>query len=155
MKPVAALAYRMTGDRDASFDLAQDTFVSAWQNLGGYRGEAGFESWVLRIAGNKTLNHLKAERRTVTGYRFDGETAEISTEPDSALVKEELRRGVLEFMQSLPEQQRLVFNLRFYRELTFEEIATVLDKAIGTVKTNYREAVKKLRVHAMEKGWRE
>jgi len=70
------------------------------------------------------------------------------------MVKKELRENVLAFMESLPAQQRLVFNLRFYQQLSFEEIAATTGKALGTVKTNYREAVKKLRRVALEKGWR-
>ena len=57
-------------------------------------------------------------------------------------------------MSTLPVQQRLAFELRFYKELSFKEIAEVSGNAIGTVKTNYREAIKKLREQAIEKGWR-
>jgi RNA polymerase sigma factor (sigma-70 family) len=57
-------------------------------------------------------------------------------------------------MGRLPEQQRIVFELRFYKQYQFEEIAEITGKALGTVKTLYREAVKKLRVEATEKGWR-
>jgi RNA polymerase sigma-70 factor (ECF subfamily) len=58
------------------------------------------------------------------------------------------------FMATLPPQQRAIFELRFYKEMSFEEIAGAMERAVGTVKTGYREAVKKLRVYAQEKGWR-
>ena len=154
MKSVVALAYRMTGDREAAFDLAQDTFVSAWQNLNSFRGEARFESWLYRIASNKTLNYLQSRKRYQTGIADDiTSTQEASGSPEADVERAELRRDVLQFMKTLPEQQRIAFDLRFYRELPFEEIATILNKAVGTVKTNYREAVQKFREFAEQRGW--
>ena len=154
MKPIVALTYRMTGDRDTAFDLAQETFVTAWQRLKSFRGEAGFESWLYRIATNKTLNHLESERRLAAPRATDPDPADNSGTPETILEKRQMREDVLAFMRTLPEQQRVVFNLRFYRELQFDEIATILGKSVGTVKTHYREAVKKLRVFAKAKGWR-
>jgi RNA polymerase sigma-70 factor (ECF subfamily) len=154
MKPVVAMIYRMTQDRDSAVDLAQDTFVSAWENLPTFRGESKFESWLFAIASNRTLNYLKS--RSVRDRRELDEqaVAEFSTEnPETDLARKELHDRVLSFMTTLPEQQRLVFNLRFYRQMPFEEIARVTGKALGTVKTHYREAVKKLREVAIERGW--
>jgi RNA polymerase sigma-70 factor (ECF subfamily) len=155
MKPVVAMIYRMTQDRDSAVDLAQDTFVSAWQNLSTFRGDAKLESWLFAIAGNKTLNYLQS--RAVRGREsFDDHTESMTTTagPDDELTRRELREHVFQFMQSLPDQQKLVFELRFYQQLTFDEIADATGKAVGTVKTHYREAVKKLREFAIERGWR-
>ncbi len=154
MKPMVALAYRMTGDREAAFDLAQDTFVSAWQNLDSFRGEAKFESWLYRIASNKTLNYLQSRKRYQVGIDEEHSPTQVSdASPETEFERQELRRDVLEFMNTLPEQQRIAFDLRFYHELPFEEIASVLNKAVGTVKTNYREAVQKFREYAKQRGW--
>lgn len=152
MNRTVALTYRMTGDMDAAKDLAQDTFVSAWQNLNGFKGASKFESWVYRIAANKSLNYLKRESRST-----DIESVvEVHSDanPEREFSQKELRRDMLDFMGGLPPQQRLVFELHFYQERTFEEIAAMTDKAHGTVKTLYREAVKKLREAAKIKGWR-
>ncbi len=147
----------MTGDRDTAFDLAQETFVSAWEHLDGFRGEARFENWLYRIASNKALNHLSrgTVSRTVS---LDGDDLELAgpagqSSPDQILERARLREDVLGFMAQLPPQQRLVFELRFYKQMNFGEIAAATGKALGTVKTNYREAVAKLRLFAREKGW--
>jgi len=157
MNQVAALTYRMTGDRDTALDLAQETFVSAWQNLGGYRGEADFTHWITRIATNKSLNLLKAARKFVDAREAEaviaGETSPAAGQ-DTALERRELSDRVLAFMDSLPPQQRAVFELRFYQQMTFDQIAEATGRAVGTVKTNYREAVKKLRILAQETGLR-
>ena len=155
MKPITALTYRMTQNREAAFDLAQDTFLAAWQNLSGFRGEAGLESWLYRIATNKTLNFLASPKSTVVAsddYRLTGMTDGAT--PEKILIQKELKDSVLDFMATLPNQQRLVFNLRFYKNLSFVEISKMTGNAEGTVKTNYREAVKKLREYMKEKGWR-
>jgi RNA polymerase sigma-70 factor (ECF subfamily) len=147
----------MTGDRDTAFDLAQETFVSAWEHLGGFRFEARFENWLYRIASNKALNHLSRGSVSQTVSLEDGEAGveaiDEGVSPDRLLERGQLREDVLGFMASLPPQQRLVFELRFYKQMDFGEIAEATGRALGTVKTNYREAVAKLRVFAQEKGW--
>ena len=157
MNQVVAFTYRMTQDKDSALDLAQETFLAAWESIKSYRGDARFSTWLHRIAANKTLNYLKKSSRTVTLGDAVDETmgaAHESQAPDTQMQRQQLRRHVLEFMRTLPEQQRLVFDLRFYKEHSFDEIASITGRALGTVKTNYREAVKKLRLFAREKGWR-
>lgn len=154
MNAVVALTYRMTGNRDSALDLAQETFVSAWENLARFRGDSKFESWVYRIAVNKCLNYLET-RKSVSLETVPDEQLPVAetVAADQLLEREELRQGVLAFMATLPPQQRAIFELRFYRQMTFEEIADATGRALGTVKTNYREAVQKLREHAISQGW--
>ena len=154
LNPVMALTYRMTGDRDAASDLAQETFVTAWKEIGQYRAEGAVRSWVWKIAANRSLNYIES-RATRARLESNNAPAEIATEqtPDRQLEQEELRRGMLTFMSTLPPQQRLAFDLRFYQQLSFEEMSQVMGRALGTVKTLYREAVAKLRVHAQTSGW--
>lgn len=153
MSKLLAHTYRMTGDRDAAIDLAQETMVTAWEQRDSWRGEAGFGSWLYRIATNKTLNYLDSSRRHQELNQQAPTSSTISDAPDRAVEREELRRRVLGFMATLPPAQRTVFDLRFYRQLSFDEIARVTERAVGTVKTSYREAVKKLRALALAEGW--
>jgi len=155
MTQVAALTYRITGDKDTALDLAQDTFVSAWENIRTWRGDAGFANWIFRIATNKSLNHLRTvSRHDALNQLHMIEHEELSPDPERLLNRKELAEQVRAFMASLPPQQRAIFELRFYKGMPFEEIAAAMERAVGTVKTGYREAVKKLRAHANEKGWR-
>jgi len=155
MSQVTALTYKMTGDRDTALDLAQDSFISAWEKLRTYRGEASFASWLYRIATNKTLNYLKAASRQTSmsdlPEQIDG--SDLAS-PERSIHRKELAEQVRLFMTTLPPQQRAIFELRFYKEMPFEEIAQATGRALGTVKTGYREAVKKLRIFARDKGWR-
>ncbi len=151
MNPVAALTYKMTRDKDTALDLAQDAFVAAWENLGDFKGEAKFESWLYRIAANRTLNYLKRESRQVDDTAI-GDYASAGN-PEKEFQQKQLKQRILDFMEGLPAQQKLAFELRFYKQLSFEDMADVTGKAVGTVKTLYREAVKKLREIAVREGW--
>ena len=155
MNPVMALTYRMTGDRDAASDLAQETFLRAWTEIAQYKGEGPVRSWIWKIAATRSLNFIESRS---TRVRLEAKSApdEISESPNAhrEMEQEELRKGMLKFMETLPPQQRLAFDLRFYQQLSFEEMAVAMDRALGTVKTLYREAVEKLRRHAVAEGWR-
>ena len=158
MNDIMALTYRMTGDQETAKDLAQETFVTGWEKIKTFRGEAKFKNWLLRIATNKTLNHFK---KASTTYEISGEQAEPilesstynSSTPETDLKNKQLKEDVLQFMNQLPPQQRIVFDLRFYKQLSFEEISEATNRAVGTVKTNYRESIMKLRIWAKENGW--
>ncbi len=158
MQTVVALTYKMTGDREAAKDLAQDTFVAAWSNLADFRGEARFSSWLYRIASNKSLNYLSSTA-VRDSQPFDElqmeEAASSSPEhnPETTLARRQLKEKFMEFLATLPPKQRLAFELRFYKELSFDEIARITNSALGTVKTNYRQAVAKLKEYALERGW--
>ena len=155
MNRVTALTYRMTGDRDVALDLAQDTFISAWENIRTYRGDASFSSWLYRIASNKTLNYLKAPaRQTVDVDQLDDQIVTGQLGPERQMERKELADRIKGFMETLPPQQRAIFELRFYKEMSFEEISKTTERAVGTVKTGYREAVKKLRAYARKEGWK-
>lgn len=158
MNDIMALTYRMTGDKETAKDLAQETFIAGWEKIKTYRGEAKFKNWLLRIATNKTLNYFK---KASTTYEISGdpdtsimEYSSVSdSNPETELKNKQLREDVLRFMNQLPPQQRIVFDLRFYKQLSFDEIANVTKRAVGTVKTSYRESIKKLRLWADEMGW--
>ncbi|RME29644.1 MAG: sigma-70 family RNA polymerase sigma factor [Candidatus Zixiibacteriota bacterium] len=150
MNSVLALTYRMTGDRDTALDLAQDTFVAAWKGLSGFRGDSRLTSWLYRIAANKTLNHLAKRAKPETADSRVSDSV-ASHNPARQLEQEELRVLVREFMATLPPQQRITFELRFYQGMAFDEIARATGRALGTVKTNYRQAVAKLRQFARER----
>lgn len=151
MNKITALTYKITSDRDLAVDIAQDSFISAWQNLHTFNFDAKFESWLYRIAYNKSLNAIKKEERNIKDFDFDSQVSNSSPERD--LYQQELQTKVLTFLDTLPKEQRAVFELRFYKELAFAEIADTTGKALGTVKTHYREAVKKLRNIAVKQRW--
>ncbi len=140
-----ALTYRMTGDREIALDLTQDTFFTAYKEIRKFRAESAFSSWIYRIASNKALNWIKRQK-TVSFVSLGAVTdKEPSYESDNPAVESETREAMLEIINALPPKQKLVFNLRFYDELPFNEIARITGKAESTVKTNYQKALEKLK----------
>ncbi len=156
MPKLIAKAYRMTGDREAARDLAQETMVAAWTERSSLREPAAFPGWLFRVGTNRTLNYLQSRARTGLVDEIDQTGPAVashrSTNPEISLHQESMRRFVLDFYRQLPDQQRAVFELRFYQEMPFQQIAETIGKSIGTVKTHYRQAAAKLRQAAIEKG---
>ncbi len=140
-----ALTLRMTGNREVALDLTQETFFAAFRDLRRFRGESSFSSWLYRIASNKSLNYLK-RKKILSFVPIIGSPAESeSYEMNDGTDQQELKNKIAEAVNLLPPKQKLVFNLRFYEQMPFGEIAAVLKKSESTVKTNYQKALEKLK----------
>ncbi|SYZ74294.1 putative ECF RNA polymerase sigma factor SigW [Candidatus Zixiibacteriota bacterium] len=140
-----ALTYRMTGERETALDLVQETFLAAFRELPKFRAEADFSSWLYRIASNKTLNFLR-RRKIISFISISGsDVPEPSYEMADSMADSEMTERINRAVAILPPKQKLIFNLRFFDQLPFGEIARILGKSESTVKTNYQKAVEKLR----------
>jgi len=145
-----ALTYRMTGNRETALDLVQETFLTAYRELPGFRGESSFSSWLYRIASNKTLNYLK-RKKLVSFLPFGSQPGhEPSYVMPDTIDNSELKKALARELANLPDREKLIFNLRFYDELPFGEIARITGRSESTVKTQYQQAVKKLRSRLKE-----
>lgn len=140
-----ALTLRMTGDREVALDLMQDSFLTAYKEIGRFRGEAGFSSWLYRIASNKALNYLKRKKILSFIPLTEKSSNTVSYEMPDYIDGKGLDKELALAVHALPPKQKLVFNLRFYEQLPFGEIAGILNKSESTVKTNYKKAIEKLR----------
>jgi RNA polymerase sigma-70 factor (ECF subfamily) len=139
-----ALIYRMTGDREITLDLLQDTFFAAYKELGGFRGDSRFYSWLYRIASSKTLNYLKRKKILSFFSLSAGTPDEPSYNMPDNVGFSEINDRLIKAVDLLPPKQKLIFNLRFFDRLSFPDIAGILNKGESTVKTNYQKAIEKL-----------
>lgn len=140
-------AYLITREAGAAEEVAQDAFVRAHRALATYRAEEPFRPWLLRIATNLALNHVRGasrRRRMVERLGFQRRQA---TEPaaDEAVVLDERQRLLWAAIRGLPEDDRVVLYLRYFLELPEREIAAVIGKAPGTVKSRLNRAAGRLR----------
>lgn len=148
------LCYRMLGDGDAAADAAQDTFISAFRNLRGFRGGV-FRSWILRIATNTCYDVLRARKRrpaTSLDAAFAGDDEQRSFDlpdsgetPDEFVLRRELGATIQQGLAALPADQRVVVILCDVQGLAYDEIAQITGTNLGTVKSRLSRGRSRLR----------
>lgn len=126
-------------------DVLQNVFVKIWQGLKEFRYEAKLFTWMYRIATNEALNFLSEKRRKVYGY-----TDEISVflentlESDGYFSGDEIQKELQKAVLTLTDRQRVIFNMKYFDDLSYEDISQILGTAVGTLKATYHNAVKKI-----------
>ena len=136
---------RMVQNHDDANDLLQNTFMKAWMSLDAFRGDAKLSTWLYKIAINESITHLDRMRRRATVSIDDEETLlhnliEADTEIDGDALAKKLRHAIA----TLPEKQRLVFNMKYFDEMKYEDMSTILGTSVGALKASYHLAVKKI-----------
>lgn len=155
-KPVYNLCLRMCGDRDEAFDLSQDTFIKAWHAISMFHGESKFKTWLMRIASNTCIDHLRKKKRqnviTMTDLDREDEDkplerqiADYSTDPAVLAEKTQDHEAVREAMNRLPDQDRLILSMRAIEDMSYQEIGDALQLQPGTVKSRISRAREKIR----------
>lgn len=143
---------RMTRNTSDAMDLMQEVFLAVYRNLPSYRGNGVFRPWMMRIAVNKYIDFLRSRDRNPQhhGEEFlDQEAVDIfdreSGNPETAFEQLHLTREVKNMLQSLPPEQRLVVELKFFQHFTFEEIGYQLGSSVNTVKSRLYAGLQKLK----------
>ena len=136
---------RMVFSHDDANDILQNTFIKAWINIDYFRGEAKMSTWLYRIAINECLSYLNKQRAS-NQLSIDDADAEMINrlESDTYFDGDEGQKALLKAVQRLPEKQRTVFNLKYFKEMKYEEIAEIMGNSIGSLKASYHHAVKKI-----------
>ena len=137
---------RIVLTHDDSDDVLQETFIKVFRNIDSFKGDSKLFSWMYRIATNEALSFLKRNSKIqgmdngeVHEQLIEGLTADPYFDGDQAEL--ELQRA----LAALPEKQRLVFNMKYFEELKYDEISEILDTSVGALKASYHLAVKKIR----------
>lgn len=136
---------RMVLSHDDANDILQNTFIKAWLNIEYFRGDAKMSTWLYRIALNECLNFLNKQRAN-TSLSIEDLAAETvdRLEGDPFFDGDEIQKKFLKAIQILPEKQRMVFNLKYFKEMKYEDISEILGTSIGALKASYHHAVKKI-----------
>jgi RNA polymerase sigma-70 factor (ECF subfamily) len=139
---VAGTVARMLGSNSDVDDIAQQVFIRVWKSARRYVPRAKFTTWLLKITRNLVFNELRrARRRAQVPLQSDPGTEEIPLKdetnpaPDASLLEDELQRAIEEAIMQLPESQRMALVLRRYEQLSYEQIAEVLDLSVPAVKS--------------------
>lgn len=136
---------RMVLSHDDANDLLQNTFIKAWSNLEYFRGDARLSTWLYRIAFNECLNFLNRQRAQDQLSIDDTEAVMVNKlESDPYFDGDETQKLFQKAILQLPEKQRIIFNLKYFQEMKYEEISEILGTSVGALKASYHHAVKKI-----------
>lgn len=136
---------KMVLDHDDANDLLQNTFIKAWKGLDNFREDAELFTWLYRIATNETLTFLKQKRNKFFLPIVDVEKElEQTLESDQYFDGNELQKKVQKAILTLPAKQRLIFNMKYFDDMKYEEIAEVLGTSVGALKASFHLATKKI-----------
>ncbi len=135
----------MVIDHDDADDLVQEIFVKVWKNLSKFREDSKLYTWVYRIATNECLNFLRKKKRRffVPIHDLEGELTEKLTQ-NIAPTGDEVQMKLQKALLKLPDKQRLVFNMKYFDDMKFADIAEITGTSVGALKASYHHAVKKI-----------
>lgn len=160
LKAVYNFAYRFTGKKEESEDIAQETFFKVWKNLKKYRQGENFKTWLFGIARNTAIDYLR-KKKSLNFSDFKNEGGENYFEenirdpeplPDEILKKSEDGELAKKLLAELSPEDREVIIFHHYHSLTFQEIADIVQKPLNTLKSRYRRAMIKLREIVMHQN---
>jgi RNA polymerase sigma-70 factor (ECF subfamily) len=125
--------------------VLQNTFVKVWKSIGSFREESTLYTWLYRIATNEAITFLNSKKRRtllplndVSDYLMENLTSDPYFEGDQLQMK--LQQAILQ----LPEKQRIVFNMKYFDEMKYEDMSKILDTSVGALKASYHHAAKKI-----------
>jgi RNA polymerase sigma-70 factor (ECF subfamily) len=142
---------RMVAEHEDTNDILQNVFIKVWKNLEEFREESNLFTWMYRIATNETLTWIEQQKKRSSASLSDHESVlENKVEAQKGYDARKIEWKLQKAIASLPEKQRVVFNLRYYDEMPYEEMAIVLDTSVGALKASYHHAVKKVEASLLE-----
>jgi RNA polymerase sigma-70 factor (ECF subfamily) len=140
-------AYRILGNHEDADDITQEVIIKMYNNLNNFRKESSIFTWLYKITTNLSLNELKRKKLknffsldTIEGYLAEEKTSSVEVR----ISDRELSKQIQDAINKLPPKQRVVFTLRFYEELPYEEISKILGTSVGALKANYFHAFNKM-----------
>lgn len=126
-------------------DVLQNTFIKVWKSIGNFREESSLYTWLYRIATNESLTFINSnKRRTFMPMNDVSEYLMNNLTSDPYFEGNEIQLKLQEAIVRLPEKQRLVFNMKYFDEMKYDEMSKILDTSVGALKASFHHAVKKV-----------
>ena len=127
-------------------DILQDIFIKIWAALPSFRGDAQLFTWLYRIATNEVLNFLRKQKfKSLVSFESMQEMMEKKIDEDAFFNGDEVQRQLHKAIQKLPQKQRIVFNLRYFDEMKYEDISEITGTSVGSLKASYHHAYTKIK----------
>ena len=136
---------RIVLNHDDTDDVLQNTFIKVFKNIDGFKGDSKLYSWMYRIATNEALTFLKKKSKKLGISDSEMQNKMVSNlQADVYFDGDEIQLKLQKAIATLPEKQKLVFNMKYYQEMKYEEISEILNTSVGGLKASYHLAVKKV-----------
>ncbi|UJH67704.1 RNA polymerase sigma factor [Allomuricauda sp. SCSIO 65647] len=142
---------RIVLNHDDADDVLQNTFIKVFKNIEGFKGESKLYSWMYRIATNESLSFLKQKSKKSGISNEDLQQVLVDNlQSDVYFEGDEIQLKLQKALATLPEKQKLVFNMKYFQEMKYEEISEILETSVGGLKASYHLAVKKIEAYLRE-----
>jgi RNA polymerase sigma-70 factor (ECF subfamily) len=125
-------------------DITQETFIKVYERINQFREESGLFTWIYRIATNEALTFIKKKKRRAFLMSDSSQNLASTLNEDPLFDGDDIQRKLFDAVDKLPARQKVVFNMKYFEEMKYEEIARVLDVSVGALKTSYHHAVRKI-----------
>ena len=143
---IYAYVRNMVVSREDADDITQMVFIKIWKNLGGFRAESKLSTWIYRIASNETISFLRKKRPEI-----DFDSAQMfmvdALQQDDSISEKEIEAKLQKALCYLPFKQKLVFVLRYFEDLPYEDISDLTQTSVSALKSSYHHAVKKIEIY--------
>lgn len=135
----------MVIDHDDADDLTQEVFIKIHKNIGGFREDSQLYTWIYRITTNECLTFLQKKKRRFF-LPIGDVTKELSEKLDNSsnVSGDEIQLKLQKALLQLPDKQRLVFNMKYFDDMSYEDISEITNTSVGALKASYHHAVKKI-----------
>jgi len=142
---------KMVGSHEDADDVMQNTFLKVWKGLESFREDSQLYTWLYRVATNEALTFLKKKKTRYFISTDDDEShVQNKLESDVYFEGDELERKLHKALAKLPDKQKLVFNMKYFDNIKYEDMSEILDTSVGALKASYHHAVKKLEKYLLE-----
>lgn len=139
------LVRKMVIDHDDADDLTQEVFIKVHRAIDSFREDSQLFTWIYRIATNECLSHLnKKKRRFFLPIEDVGQQLTSKLDSSAHISGDEIQKKLQKALLKLPDKQRLVFNLKYFEEMPYEQMAEVTGTSVGALKASFHHAVKKI-----------
>lgn len=125
-------------------DVLQNTFLKTYKNIGQFKSDARFYTWIYRIATNESLNFLSKNKRRATSGLEDHELMINNLNADTEIDGDKAQKVLAMALDELPDKQKLVFQMKYYEEMNYKDMSEILDTSVGALKASFHHAVKKI-----------
>ena len=142
---------RMVLNHDDADDLVQDVFIKVWKNLSNFRQDSQLYTWLYRIATNESITFLN-KKKAKNNVSIDDVSEQLSNSlnEEDYFTGDAIQKKLQQALLTLPDKQKLVFNMKYFDDMKFQEISDILGTSVGALKASYHLAVKKIEQHLLK-----